>query len=198
MSYRIEEKIPMTYIDSERFIQSLISDGAKELFPKREIKSIYFDNNQFGMFLDSEEGLLPRKKIRIRHYPMSQRIDYFLEIKVSSIEGRFKTTDELAGPDYQKIFKSGYWDSSYGYTEKKVSVTYYREYYSFNGIRITRDQEVCYQDLNNISNKFIDKDVVIELKAPNSTPPDFLLKLIASPRRRFSKYCNAIQNLNLA
>ena len=197
MSYRIEEKIPMTFIDSEQFIQSIISSGGKELFPKRQIKSEYFDTCKLGMFLDSEEGLLPRKKIRIRHYPLSKKINHFLEIKISAIEGRYKTTNKLLDADYKNIFKSGYWDNIYGTLERKVSVMYCREYYIYNGIRITRDQEICYQDLYNKTNKYIEKDVVIELKASDLTPLDFLAKIVSSPRRRFSKYCNAIKNLNI-
>ena len=81
--------------------------------------------------------------------------------------------------------------------EKKVSVMYFREYYVYSGIRITRDQEICYQDLNQKTNNYIEKDVVVELKAPDLTPLDFLIKIIPSRRRRFSKYCNAIQSLNL-
>ena len=42
------------------------------------------------MFLDSEEGCVPRKKIRIRSYPMADKKTKNLEIKISSIEGRFK------------------------------------------------------------------------------------------------------------
>tara|TARA_B000000475_G_scaffold271713_1_gene270244 strand:+ start:825 stop:1421 length:597 start_codon:yes stop_codon:yes gene_type:complete len=197
MSYRIEEKIPMTYFDSEQFIQSMISNGGKELFPKRQIKSAYFDNTEYGMFLDSEEGLLPRKKIRIREYPLAKKIDHFLEIKISAIEGRYKTTNKLQNANYQKIFQSGYFDEVYGMVEKKVSVMYFREYYVYSGIRITRDQEICYQDLNQKTNNYIEKDVVVELKAPDLTPLDFLIKIIPSRRRRFSKYCNAIQSLNL-
>ena len=128
---------------------------------------------------------------------MAKKIDHFLEIKISAIEGRYKTTNKLQNANYQKIFQSGYFDEVYGMVEKKVSVKYFREYYVYNGIRITRDQEICYQDLNQKTNNYIEKDVVVELKAPDLTPLDFLIKIIPSQRRRFSKYCNAIQSLNL-
>ena len=51
--------------------------------------SIYFDNRTLDMFSDSEEGNLPRKKIRLRSYPPNSNKKN-LEIKISSIEGRFK------------------------------------------------------------------------------------------------------------
>ena len=43
------------------------------------------------MYNDSIEGLTPRKKIRVRNYPNTQDNKMYLEIKISSVEGRFKT-----------------------------------------------------------------------------------------------------------
>ena len=43
------------------------------------------------MYRDSVEGSVPRKKIRIRNYPNTDDKNYYLETKISSIEGRFKT-----------------------------------------------------------------------------------------------------------
>ena len=39
-----------------------------ELYPSRTINSVYFDTNDLRLFFESEEGLLPRKKLRIRWY----------------------------------------------------------------------------------------------------------------------------------
>ena len=198
MSYRVEEKIPMTLSDSDQFLESLKDQGSEPLFPKRIIQSNYFDSNQLTLFRESEEGLLPRKKVRIRHYPLSNQIEYSLEIKISSIEGRYKSAIKLSDSQAKRINKLGYFDPVYGLLEKKISVNYSREYFSFQGIRITRDTHISYQDLINKTNNFIEKDSVVEIKAPENTPVDFLLKIIPSQRRRFSKYCNAIKYLNLA
>ena len=197
MSYRVEEKIPMTLSDSDQFLEYLKNRSSKILFPKRIIKSSYFDSNEFILFRESEEGLLPRKKVRIRHYPLSNKIEYSLEIKISSIEGRYKSTKKLSNSQLRRINNNGYFDQDYGLLEKKISVSYSREYFAFEGIRITRDTEIFYQDLSTKTNFFNEEDSVIEIKAPENTPVDFLLKIIPSPRRRFSKYCNAIKSLNL-
>ncbi len=197
MSYRVEEKIPITLSDSDQFLEYLKKKGSKILFPKRIIKSNYFDSNDYMLFRDSEEGLLPRKKVRIRHYPLSDKIEYSLEIKISSIEGRYKSTKKLLNSQLRSINSNGYFDQDYGLLEKKVSVSYLREYFAFEGIRITRDTEIFYQDLSTKTNYFNEKDSVIEIKAPENTPVDFLLKIIPSSRRRFTKYCNAIRSLNL-
>ena len=43
--------------------QSLLIKGMKPLFEKRNVNSIYFDNSNLDMFSQSEEGVLPRKKL---------------------------------------------------------------------------------------------------------------------------------------
>ena len=95
MSFRIEEKL---YIKSEHLIdfkQFLIERSAKQLYQPRRIKSLYFDNLNFDMYNDSIEGMVPRKKIRIREYPNTSDKNFYLEIKNSSVEGRFKTRKML-------------------------------------------------------------------------------------------------------
>ena len=57
----------------------------------RKIESLYFENNKREMYSDSVEGLTPRKKIRVRNYPGTKDENLYLEIKISSVEGRFKT-----------------------------------------------------------------------------------------------------------
>ena len=99
MSYRTKEKIALSKSDGYIFVDSLIKKGFKELYPQRLIQSIYFDNLKHGMFIDSEEGVLPRKKIRIRNYPNTDLKNFTLETKISSIEGRFKKTKSLDGKE---------------------------------------------------------------------------------------------------
>ena len=72
MSYRKEKKFKLTSYDAIKIIADLKQKGMRELFPKRIISSQYFDNSNFDMFLDSEEGLLARKKIRVRWYNFSK------------------------------------------------------------------------------------------------------------------------------
>ena len=141
--------------------------------------------------------MLPRKKIRIRHYPQAPLIKHNLEIKISSIEGRHKNSTPLSDIQAEKINKLGYFDPVYGLLEKRVSINYLREYFFFKGIRITRDTEILYQELGHKSNNYLEKDSVVEIKAPKDTSVDFLFKIIPSYRRRFSKYCNAIKYLEM-
>ena len=62
MSYRKEKKFRLSNSDFLLFKSILLRKGLKELFKQRKITSQYFDTNDFKMFVDSEEGVLPRKK----------------------------------------------------------------------------------------------------------------------------------------
>ena len=91
MSFRIEEKLFFKSENILEFRKFLSDESAKILYTKRIIKSLYFDNLKLDMYRDSVEGSVPRKKIRIRNYPNTDDKNYYLETKISSIEGRFKT-----------------------------------------------------------------------------------------------------------
>ena len=45
------------------FIKELINNEFYEIYPRRTIESIYFDNYRNFSYLDSEEGIVPRKKL---------------------------------------------------------------------------------------------------------------------------------------
>jgi hypothetical protein len=66
MSFRKEIKFRLSYSDMAQMQNQLIALGMKELHPCRIINSCYFDNDNLTLFHESEEGVLPRKKIRIR------------------------------------------------------------------------------------------------------------------------------------
>ena len=54
MSFRIEEKISITKENLFLFYKFLLKNKAFNLYPSRNINSIYFDNDFFQMFYDSE------------------------------------------------------------------------------------------------------------------------------------------------
>ena len=110
-------------------IKSLIYNyGGIKIFPKRKISSLYFDNTKLKMHLDSEEGYVPRKKIRVRHYPDSKQLDNFnLETKISSVEGRFKKSNEISDTQCLELIKNGIFDKQYGHCKPKIYVKYLLE-----------------------------------------------------------------------
>ena len=83
MSFRKEIKSILNRRNSFDFKKMIIKKGAIEIYPKRKISSLYFDNAKKQTHVDSEEGALPRKKIRIRTYPNDENIRYYLEKKIS-------------------------------------------------------------------------------------------------------------------
>jgi len=127
MSHRIEEKIDIHKQNFFYLRNWLFENNAKELFPTRTITSIYYDNDNFSMYKDSIEGVLPRKKLRIRFYSNSKDQNFYLEKKISSVEGRFKTKEKV-NISKDKIIKKIY-DKDYGECNPKVMITYKRNYY---------------------------------------------------------------------
>ena len=114
MSFRIEEKL---FIKSENLIEFkeyLLKQSAKQIYQPRKSKSLYFDNLNLDMYNDSIEGVLPRKKIRVRNYPDGDDKKYYLEIKNSSVEGRFKTRKIISVPSFDKYKNVGIFDDQYG------------------------------------------------------------------------------------
>ena len=65
MITRIEEKLLIN--NPDKFLE-VNKKKLKSLYPKRQIVSIYYDDKNFKSYVDSEEGVLPREKNRIRFY----------------------------------------------------------------------------------------------------------------------------------
>ena len=61
MSFRIEKKFKLTKSEQIEIKNNLRGKGMKSLYPKRNIYSCYFDTKNLKCFLDSEEGILPKK-----------------------------------------------------------------------------------------------------------------------------------------
>ena len=95
MSFRIETKININSKNIFYLKNWLQINLFKKLYPRRKVCSVYYDNQNFQMYKDSIEGITPRKKIRIRHYPNKILKEFFFEEKISSVEGRFKKKKKI-------------------------------------------------------------------------------------------------------
>ena len=195
MSFRKELKFSTNIKQLKDLKLKFIKNNAKILYPKRKIESIYFDNKIKTSFKDSEEGVVPRKKIRIRNYPATKKIN-LLEKKISSIEGRFKTSETIKEKKKDYLIKNGIFDKDYGVLTPIVKVVYLREYFTFNNIRLTFDTEIEYFNYkNNI--KVNDDNNVLELKGNFEIGDDHFNSILNLPFNRFSKYCRSIIKLNI-
>ena len=194
MSFRIEEKF---YIKEENLLEFkdfIFKKSAEKLYKPRKIESLYFDNINMDMYTDSIEGLVPRKKIRIRHYPDDMDKNYYLEIKNSAIEGRFKTRKIIQKEKFYELKKNGYLDSEYGICFPNYFVSYDREYIKFEDIRLSIDTNLVYKNFKN-NNHSLDKRIIVEIKTSINKSQDSLMQIFPYQRIRFSKYCFAVEAL---
>jgi SPX domain protein involved in polyphosphate accumulation len=192
MSFRKEKKYRVTKFELQKLFKVLSNNGMKLLHKPRVINSIYFDNNSYDMFYNSEEGVVPRKKIRIRWY--NNKISFTLEKKTSSIEGRFKSSNKFnIMKSITLIENHNMIDNVYGNIYPSLRVSYVRSYYTFNNMRITFDKNINYRNLRNDS--FIlheDPENVIEIKVQEEFSDDIIEKFMPYCTSRFSKYCRGL------
>jgi len=165
-----------------------ISDcGGRTLYPDRKISSIYFENASFQMFQETAEGILPRKKIRMRHYN-ADPYDFMgsqFEVKVSSPYGRLKEVVCCTEP--VRILREGIYDPFYGLCVPKLLITYERSYFSMFGYRLTVDRNISYSGYLS-GGGCLDSCNAVEVKAPSEATSDYLQTLFPFPMTQFSKY----------
>tara|TARA_Y100000813_G_C24093388_1_gene319293 strand:+ start:249 stop:869 length:621 start_codon:yes stop_codon:yes gene_type:complete len=195
MSFRIEDKLFILNENLIEFKDFLINKKAKKIFKSRSIKSLYFDNLNLDMYNDSIEGLTPRKKIRIREYPESDDKKFYLEIKHSSVEGRFKTRKIIPLKQFKEFKKIGFFDSQYGTCLPNYYVNYKREYFAIDDVRISIDQNIYYENFET-NRIYRDQNIIVEIKTSIEKNLDELTKLFPFQKIRFSKYCFAVDSLS--
>ena len=194
MSFRIEEKLLIHKKQILEFKNFLFKKHAKQLFPPRKIQSLYFENFKNEMYIDSVEGTVPRKKIRVRNYPHNKNTFLYLEMKISSADGRYKTRNIIDKNKFIDIKKLGIYDSQYGVCRPLLYVIYNREYYKIDDVRISVDENIEYY-LYSGRKLGYDNNSIVELKAPIQKNRDDLHNNFPFQRTRFSKYCNAFEKI---
>lgn len=194
MSFRTEQKFALTSFQILKARKHLKDSGFKLLFPERSVNSSYFDTQKLRCFEESEEGLLPRKKIRLRHYGDQK---FNLETKISSIEGRFKTAKTISKSHYERLLKHGYMDNFYGNVLPKINIQYDREYFVRGDIRVTIDSNLLYKRFGKENGLNISNLSILEIKIDKLAVPHIIDSLFPFQRVRYSKYSEAIKALNL-
>ena len=192
MSFRKEKKYRIGLSDLFIIKKQLLSEGMRELYPSRLINSFYFDTDDMLMFAASEEGSLPRRKVRVRWYNNSKR--FFKELKVSSIEGRYKTSEELLSETtIADVLNLRFFDQQYGKLRPSLQVTYERSYFWSQGLRLTFDINIAYRNLRSqLSVIKRDNECVMEIKVPFDCNDDYVEKFFSYPSSRFSKYARGL------
>ena len=194
MSFRIEEKLSIDNNKIIDFKSFLANKTAKQIYQPRKIQSLYFENLNYEMYNDSLEGLTPRKKIRVRNYPGTEDKNQYLEMKISSVEGRFKTRKIIDKNKFNYIKTKGILDSQYGLCKPCLYVIYDREYFKIDDVRISIDNNISYKLYpENIYEK--DESSIVEIKTSINKNLDKLTEDFPFQKNRFSKYCNAVEKI---
>ena len=196
MSFRKEIKLRLNKSKIYNFKDLLSSRGAEILYPKRIVSSLYFDTNNKNCYRDSVEGVIPRKKIRIRSYPDEDIKIFLFEKKISSAEGRFKISKKISLTNANKIITLGHFDKMYGHLKPIMHIEYIREYYKYKNYRITIDSKINYRFYKKKFSKN-DQMSIIELKYNIKLDDDAIINSFSNKTTRFSKYSNGLSLLNL-
>lgn len=190
MSFRKEKKFKLTKFEFLNLKNHMLKKGMIKLHNQRLVNSLYYDNEYYDMFQQSEEGTLPRKKIRIRWYDLISRAN--IEKKISSLEGRFKTSHKIHNNSLHTLPKIIN-DDIYGILTPSLLVSYNREYYSYDGNRLTFDSKIRYRNFRQSSIfEFKDYEQVMEIKVSLDTSDDYIESILPYSTSRFSKYSRGI------
>ena len=88
-------------------------------------------------------------------------------------------------------------DTEYGLMFPVVEISYYREYYSILNLRITLDTKINYKLFKDRHMYLSDEECILEVKSNNLANINFIDQNFSFMKTRFSKYCNAIEKLNV-
>mgnify|MGYP001199348116 CR=1 FL=1 len=200
MKPRIEEKLEVSRKDYPKAIAWLSNNGFTVLHPTRIVNSVYFDNHKLQMLFDAQEGITPRRKIRIRYYGSDQFTStqsFALEVKESTALGRLKSIQ--SDLNISNTLSKGVYDKIYGLCFPVVKIKYKREYFKLNNWRITLDRDLTYENYGNpffFKNKASDLAFVLEIKTSIDQDINLLRNFFDFPRSKFSKYERAFEHLN--
>jgi len=119
---------------------------------------------------------------------------FTFEKKISSIEGRYKTTNTLEHVmEDREILNEQYFDPQYGIVKPTLKVSYERSYFNFKSMRITFDDNITYKSkTKDFKRIYYDPERVIEIKVPVNCPDDYIENQIPYATSRFSKFSRGL------
>lgn len=198
---RIEQKFELIPVNYPLTIEWLYQKGYQTLYPNRVVSSVYFDNSNYASYNETIEGLTPRRKIRIRGYgsidPFSFGNNFSLEKKLSGSFHRSKSQEKINRNQFLDFCKNGLFDSQYGLCSPSAVVSYTREYYMLDHVRITIDKDISYRSSLQSLQEVLDANFVFEVKTSINADLLDLSNHMAFPLTRFSKYERAIEFLGI-
>ena len=205
MIERIEKKYPFSmgaYLDVSTYLARY---GFKKVYSSRFITSLYFDYPSLSLYTDSEEGLAPRYKTRLRWYghETPKLHNGIFEVKRTLSDRREKISVPVSAIPINRFQE---WEKIKTHELRPMLfVRYFRHYYSdAKNNRATVDLDLRYSFFRPSRYKSIyrpifvakDRESVLELKLPNSQSSAGLLDNVPFTTLRFSKYCRGVSLLS--
>ena len=95
------------------------------------------------------------------------------------------------------MLKRGYYDNRYGLCYPIVEVKYLREYFKIFGVRITLDTHIKFKSFNKMKNYNNYEKIILETKTQNTSISNYINDKFIFEKIRFSKYCDAIDNIKI-
>tara|TARA_Y100001958_G_C21247059_1_gene577995 strand:+ start:3291 stop:3974 length:684 start_codon:yes stop_codon:yes gene_type:complete len=210
--YRYERKYVLSFNQYNSIISELYRKNFYQIFKKRKINNIYFDNYNFDSNIDNIEGLSERKKFRLRWYG-----DTFDKSKKSfeiKIKNEFLNTKKIIPINkikfnsyieiydvknyLMKFFKKNNHLFFYNAIIDKHATlinSYSRKYFMNHSksIRVTIDDNLKYHSpLTKLS--VIDSTIVVELKYSNEIEFENYFRFLELAK--FSKYVKGFLTTN--
>ena len=192
-----------------RISHMLIDEGYRVLYPARRIFSVYYDHERFPEYWKGEEGVVPRKKLRIRWY--HNQFGYLdkasFEVKITGVDGRMKFAAPIDSADGGLASEIA--DMRRLIDSRQVRalslVSYVRRYFSdYAGRRFTVDHDITYRsvhsfDMNSLLLGTVARDdsLALELKAPYATDDISFAETVPMTRIRFSKFSRSLEHLQM-
>ena len=201
MNFRFEDKLKLDKNKIFEFKDWLTKNRFREIYKPREILSIYFDTKYNQTYHDSNEGIVPRSKLRLRTYDFKslKKNEFNIEIKKSINHGRLKSSKILN--NFEKSLNLGIFLKNYGFCYPKIIIKYNRSYYRYKNIRLTLDKNIKFENFTKgLNNSMVSKTsdlIVAEIKYSSEGDLIELFHKLPFEKTRFSKYCIGLETLNL-
>ena len=208
MISRIEVKWAAHSSYLERIGRLLKDEGFNCLYPARRIFSVYYDAFNAPEYWRGEEGVVPRRKRRIRWYHSysGYKQDATYEVKISGTEGRLKFTGDtrISVPMSPEVVAMREMIATQRISPLTL-VSYVRRYFGHDsGKRFTVDHDITYRrvhrfDLETLSVGATVRDdmLALEMKAEDTIPNMNFAEAVPMTRIRFSKFARSLEALHM-
>jgi hypothetical protein len=165
---RIELKYLIPFDQINTFISMIFAKGFNEVYERREVNSIYYDDDANTNLFDSINGLSKRKKTRIRWYSNDSTAKIEEKIKINDFG--YKNVHKLSIVGNVLINSIAVLNEMPFFHFKKLKpvsfIKYVRNYFHhpLYDARITLDSQIMTIDFHTNINRNLDSYAVFEIK----------------------------------